>query len=224
MKLNPFSKSKPTATANDASTDSSSLEKVDTQKDGISKTGEKADGTSATVSRTTSRQEQLVRTISIPGIGEVPDNIEYPQGAKLLVIMISLGLSVFLMALDNTIIATAIPRITDDFKALNDVGWYGSAYLLTTCAFQLLFGKLYTFFSIKWVYLTAIFIFEVGSAVCGAAPDSVSLIIGRAVAGVGSAGIFSGALVIIAYSVPLVKRPIYTGLIGAMYGMASVVG
>ena len=98
------------------------------------------------------------------------------------------------------------------------------AYLLTTCAFQLFFGKLYTFFSIKWVYLSAIFVFEVGSVVCGAAPTSVALIIGRAVAGVGSAGIFSGALVIIAYAVPLVKRPIYTGLIGAMYGLASVAG
>ncbi len=99
-----------------------------------------------------------------------------------------------------------------------------SAYLLTTCAFQLFFGKLYTFFSIKWVYLGAIFVFEIGSVICGAAPTSVALIIGRAVAGVGSAGIFSGALVIIAYAVPLVKRPIFTGIIGGMYGLASVAG
>ena len=134
------------------------------------------------------------------------------------IIVASLCLSIFCMALDNTIIATAIPRITDHFHSINDVGWYGSAYLLTTCAFQLFFGKLYTYFSIKWVYLTAIFIFEIGSVVCGAAPTSVALIIGRAVAGIGSAGIFSGALVIIAYAVPLVKRPIYTGLIGGMYG------
>lgn len=99
-----------------------------------------------------------------------------------------------------------------------------SAYLLTTCAFQLLFGKFYTFFSIKWVYLIAIGIFELGSLICGAAPTSVALIIGRAIAGIGSAGIFSGALVIVAYTVPLVKRPIYTGIIGAMYGIASVAG
>ena len=99
-----------------------------------------------------------------------------------------------------------------------------SAYLLTTCAFTLLFGRFYTFFSIKWVYLVAIGIFELGSLVCGAAPTSVALIIGRAIAGVGSAGIFSGALVIVAYTVPLVKRPIYTGIIGAMYGVASVAG
>ena len=87
------------------------------------------------------------------------------------------------------------------------------AYLLTSCAFQLFFGKLYTFFSIKYVYLAAIFTFEVGSGknitstwtpfkctelslvICGAAPTSVALIIGRAIAGVGGAGIFSGALV-----------------------------
>ena len=95
---------------------------------------------------------------------------------------------------------------------------------MTTCAFQLLFGKFYSFFSIKWVYLSAIAIFELGSLICGAAPTSVALIIGRAVAGIGSAGIFSGALVIVAYTVPLIKRPIYTGIIGAMYGIASVAG
>ena len=125
-------------------------------------------------------------------LDKLDDEIEYPHGVKLAIIVVSLCLSIFLMALDNTIIATAIPKITDYFKALDDVGWYGSAYLLTTCAFQLLFGKLYTFFSIKWVYLGAIFVFEVGSVICGAAPTSVALIIGRAVAGVGSAGIFSG--------------------------------
>ena len=104
------------------------------------------------------------------------------------------------------------------------MGWYGSAYLLTTCAFQLLWGKFYTFFSIKWTFLTAIGIFEIGSLVCGVAPNSTALIVGRAIAGLGSAGIFSGALIIIAFTVPLVKRPIYTGLIGGMYGIASVAG
>jgi MFS family permease len=118
----------------------------------------------------------------------------------------------------------AIPRITDVFESLEDIGWYGSSYLLTSCGFTLLWGKLYTFFSLKWGYLIAIFIFEIGSVICGAAPTSAALIVGRAIAGVGSAGIFTGALIIIAYTVPLVKRPIYTGIIGAMYGIASVAG
>ena len=134
-------------------------------------------------------------------------DIEYPSGLKLTLITIALCLSVFCMALDNTIISTAIPRITDEFKAIDDVGWYGSAYLLTTCAFQLFFGKLYTFLSLKWIYLGAILIFEIGSAVCGAAPNSTALIIGRAVAGLGSAGIFSGAILIVSNTVPLRQRP-----------------
>ncbi|KAL8893390.1 MAG: hypothetical protein Q9192_005311, partial [Flavoplaca navasiana] len=154
----------------------------------------------------------------------VSDEPEYPSGPKLAIITLSLCLSILLMALDNTIIATAIPKITDHFNSLDDVGWYGSSYLLTTCAFQLFFGKLYTFFSIKWVYLSAIAVFELGSLICGAAPTSVALIVGRAIAGVGSAGIFAGALVIVAYTVPLRQRPIYTGIIGAMYGIASVAG
>jgi MFS family permease len=128
------------------------------------------------------------------------------------------------MALDNSIIATAIPRITDQFHSLGDVGWYGSAYLLTTAALQLLFGKFYSYFSIKWTYLVAISIFELGSLICGVANSSLTLIIGRAVAGLGSAGIFSGALIILAHSVPLEKRPAYSGFIGSMYGIASVSG
>ncbi|KAJ7764880.1 DHA14-like major facilitator [Mycena metata] len=152
------------------------------------------------------------------------DDIVYPEGLKLFLITLALCLAVFLVALDNTIIATAIPKITDQFKSLDDVGWYGSAYLLTTAAFQLLFGRFYSFLSIKWVFVTAISIFELGSLLCGVAPNSTALIVGRAIAGLGSAGIFSGALIIVANTVPLGKRPMYTGLIGAMYGIASVAG
>ena len=95
---------------------------------------------------------------------------------------------------------------------------------MTTCAFQLFFGKIYTFFSIKYTFLSALFLFELGSVVCGAAPTSNAFIIGRAIAGLGSAGLFSGAILIVAYTVPLRQRPIYTGLIGGMYGIASVAG
>lgn len=91
-------------------------------------------------------------------------------------------------------------------------------------AFQLLFGKFYTYYSVKWVFLVALFIFELGSLVCGVAPSSTALIVGRAVAGLGSAGIFTGALVTIAHVTPLRNRPIYLGMIGGMYGIASVAG
>ncbi|KAI1329159.1 major facilitator superfamily domain-containing protein [Xylariaceae sp. FL0255] len=152
------------------------------------------------------------------------DGSAYPTGAKLALISGALCLSVFLTALDNSIIATAIPAITDHFHSLPDVGWYGSAYLLTTASLQLLFGKFYTYFSIKWVYITAILLFELGSLVCGVAPSSNALIIGRAIAGLGSSGIFSGALLILAHSVPLPKRPVFSGMIGGVYGISSVAG
>ncbi|KAM5527621.1 MFS aflatoxin efflux [Fusarium oxysporum f. sp. phaseoli] len=151
----------------------------------------------------------------------------YPSGIKLALLMISVFVSMFLVALhtqDRLIISTAIPRITDDFESVTDIGWYGSAYLLATCAFQLLFGKLYTFYSVKLVFLSTVALFEIGSAVCGAAPNSIALILGRTIAGVGSAGIFSGVIVIIVYAVPLHKRPLYQGIFGAVFGLASVIG
>jgi Major Facilitator Superfamily len=87
-----------------------------------------------------------------------------------------------------------------------------------------LFGKFYSFFSIKWTYLIAIGVFELGSLICATAPTSNAFIVGRAIAGLGCSGLFSGALIIIAHSVPLRQRPLYTGLIGSMYGIASVAG
>lgn len=125
---------------------------------------------------------------------------------------------------DRTIISTAIPRITDQFHALNDIGSYGSAYMLTSCSFQLSFGRLYTYCSPKWVLVGAIILFETGSAICGGAPNSTVFIVGRAIAGVGSARIYAGAVIIIVYTVPLRQRPIYTGALGAVFGVASVAG
>ncbi|GES63161.1 MFS toxin efflux pump [Aspergillus terreus] len=156
--------------------------------------------------------------------GEEPPETQYLSSWKLGFIVTGLSLSTFCLALDNTILATAIPRITDQFKSLEDVGWYASSYLLTTCAVTLAFGKLYTFYSTKWVYLSALFIFELGSLISGVAPTSLALIIGRAIAGIGSGGLFSGGVIIIAQSIPLERRPIYTGMLSSMFGVASVAG
>jgi MFS family permease len=83
----------------------------------------------------------------------------------------------------------------------------GSAYLFTLCGLQLFFGKLYTLFSIKWVFIISVVIFEIGSAICGGARTSGALIVGRAIAGVGAAGNFSGLTVVTVYTLPLEKRP-----------------
>ncbi|KAL7625627.1 hypothetical protein AAE478_004847 [Parahypoxylon ruwenzoriense] len=152
------------------------------------------------------------------------EDANYPTGIRLALILLSVFVSMFLVALDRLIISTAIPAITDEFRSLPDVGWYGSAYLLTTCAFQLLFGKVYTFFPVRVNFLATIFLFEAGSAICGAAPNSIAFILGRAIQGVGSAGIFAGSIITIVYSVPLHKRPLYLGFFGAVFGLASVIG
>ncbi|KAJ5172880.1 hypothetical protein N7492_005473, partial [Penicillium capsulatum] len=147
-----------------------------------------------------------------------------PDGLRLTLITIALVSSMFLVALDRTIIATAVPRISDQFHAIGDIGWYASAYLLTSSATQLLWGRIYTFYSTKLLFILAVVVFEVGSALCGAAPNSTAFIIGRAIAGVGSAGIFSGSTIIVSQVVPLHKRPMYVGLMGSTFGIASIVG
>ncbi|KAF2261430.1 major facilitator superfamily transporter [Lojkania enalia] len=152
------------------------------------------------------------------------DSIKYPSTGKTALIMVALYISIFLVALDRTILGPAIPEITNKFKSLEDVGWYGSAYMLTSCAFILLYGRIYTFFSTKKTYLCGILLFEIGSAICGAAVNSLMLIIGRAVAGLGAGGIFTGAILIMLNSVPLHKRPMLQGLFGACFGVASVAG
>lgn len=157
-------------------------------------------------------------------VTEVEDESKYVKGLQLVLLTFGLLLATFVVALDNTIIATAIPRITSIFDSLDDVGWYGSAYLLTTTSLQPSFGKVYTYFDVKWVYLSALLIFELGSILCAAATSSTMLIVGRAVAGAGAAALFSGAMTIIGYSVPLRKRALYIAALSSMFGIASVVG
>lgn len=120
------------------------------------------------------------------------EEIVYPGGLALGLLTFGLCMATFTVALDNTIIATAIPKITTVFDSLGDVGWYGSSYLLTTTALQPSFGRIYTYFNVKYTYLFALCLFELGSIICAAARNSVMLIVGRAVAGAGASALFSG--------------------------------
>ncbi|KAL2430531.1 MFS-type efflux pump MFS1 [Exophiala dermatitidis] len=187
-------------------------------------------GASTETEKNEATHHDLTRTVSTAtestdaGEPGEDDESKYATGLPLYLLTFGLTLSTFVMALDNTIIATAIPKITTVFNSLDDVGWYGSAYLLTTTSLQPSFGKVYTYFNVKWTYMLALVIFELGSVLCGAAVNSAMLIVGRAVAGAGAAALFSGGMTIIAYSVPLRKRPIYIGLLSSMFGIASVVG
>lgn len=132
-------------------------------------------------------------------------------------LLIGLSLAAFVVSLDRTIVATAVPRITDAFHSPADVGWYGSAYLLTSCAFQPIYGRVFIHFDVRSAYYVAFRLFELGCLISAVAPNSVTLIVGRAIAGIGDAGVLAGNMNIISLMAPLDKRPIYIGMVGAMY-------
>ncbi|PWN21642.1 MFS general substrate transporter [Microstroma glucosiphilum] len=138
--------------------------------------------------------------------------------------MTTVILAMFLISLDRTIIGVAIPEITDEFNSVGDVGWYGSAFMLCQASSQLLFGRVYKHQSAKYTFLACVSLFEIGSAVCGAAPNSIALIFGRAIAGLGAGGIMSGGIQIMISIIPLNKRPMWQGLFGGIFGLGAAVG
>lgn len=103
-------------------------------------------------------------------------------------------LTILVSTQDNTIVGTATPTISDEFNSITDIGWYGSAYQLTTCSTQFMFGKLYTMFRVKWLLVISVVILEIGSILSAAAPNSPAFIVGRAIAGCGASGVLNGVL------------------------------
>ncbi|KAM7211072.1 Major facilitator superfamily domain containing protein [Rhypophila decipiens] len=130
----------------------------------------------------------------------------------------------FLIALDTTMINVALPNITSQFHALEEFAWYGTAYLLPITAFQLIYGSMYTLFQVDVVYRISLLIFEVGSALCTSSTSSNMFIIGRAVAGLGAAGVLQGSLSLISQVVALEKRPLHMGIMISVFPISSTVG
>ncbi|PSR81482.1 major facilitator superfamily domain-containing protein [Coniella lustricola] len=165
---------------------------------------------------TTSSTKDNGEAVADPG---PPDGGQYVSGFKLGMLVMGIVLACFLMLLDTSVVSTAIPKITDEFHSLSDVGWYGSAYSLGSAALQPLTGRIYHAFPLKISWLCFFVIFELGSVLCGAAQSSTMFIVGRAIAGIGASGLLSGAINIISSSVPLERRP---SLIGMMMGIANL--
>ncbi|KAE8346875.1 hypothetical protein BDV24DRAFT_147046 [Aspergillus arachidicola] len=147
----------------------------------------------------------------------------YLRGIKLYSILSGVMIATFLISLDVSIIATAIPSITSQFHSTTDIGWYGAVYPLTMCSLQPLSGKLITIFSLRWSYLSFFLVFLLGSLLCGVATSSSMFIIGRAVAGTGGAGVVSSGLAVIAMVTPIEQRPLFTGLVTSLYALGTVV-
>ncbi|GAA5880175.1 hypothetical protein JCM8547_006579 [Rhodosporidiobolus lusitaniae] len=152
------------------------------------------------------------------------DESKILTGKKLALVFTGMLMSIFLVALDQTILAPALPVIASKFQALEQIAWIASAYFLTQCAFLLLYGQILTMFDRKWTFLVAILLFEIGSIICAVAKNVDILIFGRAFAGCGAAGIFIAVLSIIADCTRLEDRPKLLGMFGGVFALSSVIG
>ena len=135
-----------------------------------------------------------------------------------------LMLVLFLAALDQTIVATALPTIVGDLGGLNHISWVVTAYLLAQTVVTPLYGKLGDQYGRKVVLQFALTLFLVGSALCGLSQNLDELIAFRALQGLGGGGLLVSAQAAIGDVVPPRERGRYTGLFGAVFGVASVVG
>jgi MFS family permease len=111
--------------------------------------------------------------------------------------MSSIIIGLFLFALDTTILADVQPKIATEFDAVNRVAWLAVALMIPSLGLMLPNGQIFQTFNVKWLYIAGVVTFEIGSALCGAAPTMTFLIFARAIAGVGCTLIYTGSLVLI---------------------------
>jgi EmrB/QacA subfamily drug resistance transporter len=143
---------------------------------------------------------------------------------RILAIYSGLMVTLLLAALDQTIVATALPRIVGDLGGLSQYSWVFTAYMLATTVTVPLYGKLGDVYGRRPLFIIAITIFLLGSALCGAAQGMTQLVIFRAIQGIGAGGLFPLALAVVANIVPPRDRGRYQGLIGAVFAAASIIG
>ncbi|MFK4104636.1 MFS transporter [Streptomyces sp. NPDC019531] len=139
-------------------------------------------------------------------------------------VFLGLMLALLLAALEQMIVATALPKIVGDLHGLDRMSWAITAYLLTATIGLPVYGKLGDLLGRKGVFQFAIVVFVIGSALAGRAATMDQLIAFRAVQGVGAGGLMTGVQAIIADIVPPRQRGRFMGLIGAAFGLASVAG
>lgn len=148
----------------------------------------------------------------------------YLSHRQILVILGGLMTGMFLAALDQSIVGTALPRITSDLKGLDKLSWVVTAYLLTSTAATPLWGKISDLYGRRPIFQAAIVTFLIGSLLCGFARNIEELIAFRALQGIGGGGLMALAFATLGDVIPPRERGKYMGYMGAVFGTSSVLG
>ena len=143
------------------------------------------------------------------------------HGVKWVLAVASVLASTFLFALDNTIVADIQPAIIERFGEVNKLPWLAVAFLVAAAGTNLIWGKIYSQFDAKLLYLFSVFLFEVGSAICGAANRMDVLIFGRALCGLGGVAMYAGVMTLLSVTTTEHERPMYIGLTGVTWGLGT---
>jgi len=144
--------------------------------------------------------------------------------AEIMFVLSALMIAMLLAALDQSIVATALPRIASDLNGLTKLSWVATAYLITSAIATPIYGKLGDLYGRKKVFQSAIILFLAGSALCGLSQTMNQLVFFRALQGIGAGGLISLVLAIIGDIIPPRERGRYQGYFGAVFGISSVAG
>ncbi|KAF2792189.1 MFS general substrate transporter [Melanomma pulvis-pyrius CBS 109.77] len=160
---------------------------------------------------------------STESVNEVAEPERTIRGFQWFLAYTSLISTVLLYALDGTIVADIQPAIVATLGEIEKLPWIGIALAVGTISILPL-GKAYGVFNVKWLFMSMVVLFEIGSVVCGAAPNMNAFIIGRVIQGIGGCGCYTGSLSFISMTTTKAERPLYLSGVIAIWGIGSVIG
>ncbi|KAK4247471.1 major facilitator superfamily domain-containing protein [Corynascus novoguineensis] len=161
--------------------------------------------------------------VEAAAIEQDPEPQRTATGLKWFIIFTYLMSTVLLFALDNTIVATIQPSIVEDFNGQGSLAWIGVSFVLGQVVI-LPVGNAYGMFSMKILFIINLILFELGSAICGAASNMNAIIVGRVIAGIGGAGVYVGGLTYISVLTTPNERPLYLAISMSVWDFGNVLG